>query len=454
MHADLASCIAAHASRGPRYTSYPPATEFGPLSVDRITREVAAIRTSSLPISLYAHIPFCRSLCAYCGCNVIPTRDASRADAYLDYLVTELALVARGEMTAPVVEIALGGGSPNFLSPTQLQTLVTAMDRLFTVHPDARRSIELDPRSTTAAQTETLGALRFTSISLGVQDFAAPVQDAIRRHQTVPQTKWLVDRARDVGMTDINIDMVYGLPLQTESSFAATVDAVIELAPDRVALFGYAHLPDKLPHQRIVERAGRVLDAYERATLLVRAIARFEAAGYVHIGLDHFARADSTLAAAARQHRITRTFQGYVERRADTILGVGVSAISSTPQAYWQNHGDLAHWQADIAATRLPVARGYALDADDCARREVISRLMCDGEVDLSALGETHGIDAEMYFARELRDLGELDGLASWDGDLHRIETSSLGKLLVRNVCMVFDRYLRDRGPARFSPTI
>ncbi len=449
-----AACLAEHASRGPRYTSYPPATEFGPIDAEQVRRELATVMASPNPISLYMHIPFCRSLCAYCGCNVIPTRDESRGDRYVDQLLTEMALVARGHVTAPVSEIALGGGSPNFLPPRLLRKLIEATERYFPVTPDARRSIELDPRTTTTAQLEILGDLHFNSLSIGVQDFAERVQDAIRRHQSVVQTKWLVDRARVEGFDDINIDMVYGLPRQTPESFALTLDTVIDLAPDRVALFGYAHLPDKLPHQRIVERAGRILDTYERATLFLLGVEKFERAGYVQIGLDHFARADSKLALAAREKRLTRTFQGYVEKRAESIIGFGTSAISCTPHMYWQNHGTLAAWEKDIGAQQLPIHRGCILDVDDRARRSLISTLMCTGEVDFAALGVEQGIDAETYFAPEIEALGSHADLATFDRDRLRIRTTEMGKLLVRNVCMLFDRYYVGEKTQRFSSTI
>ena len=249
--------------------------------------------------------------------------------------------------------------------------------------------------------------------------------------------------------------MVYGLPRQTEATFGETLDAVIGLAPDRVALFSYAHLPDKLPHQRLVERAGRVLDSYERATLLLLAIERFTKAGYVHLGLDHFARPGSRLARAAAEHRMTRTFQGYVEKLADAIIGLGVSAISSSRRMYWQNSANLLTWEDAITARRLPVQRGLVLDRDDRVRRTLITKLMCDGTADLAELGTECGVDTDHYFAKELEELGHMSDLAAYDPVTRTITTTAIGKLLVRNVCMVFDPYLREQadGP-RFSSTI
>ena len=449
-----AQTLAELATRGPRYTSYPPATELGPIDAPAIERELEAVCADG-PASLYLHVPFCQSLCWYCGCNVIPTRDSSRGDQYIDTLATEMALLAsRLGPGFPITEVALGGGSPNFLSPAGLRKLVTLLDRSFSIAPDARMSIELDPRTTSAVQIALLPQLGFRALSCGVQDFALPVQDAIHRHQSRAQTRWLIDQARLQGFTDINLDIVYGLPHQTEHSFAATLDSVIELQPDRIALFGYAHLPSKLPHQKLVERAGRVLDSYERATLLLFAIEKLTGAGYLHLGLDHFARPGSPLARAAAEHRLARTFQGYVEHRAETILGLGVSAISSTRRMFWQNHSDLAPWEQAIAECRLPVARGLVLDRDDQLRRALIERLMCDGRIDFAALEAEFAIIAPLYFAAELAQLAGAPELASYDAETNAIETTPLGRLLVRNVCMMFDRYAQPAAAQRFSTTI
>ena len=445
--------LAELSSRGPRYTSYPPATEFAPLTQDQVRDELGMVRADGTPISVYVHVPFCRSLCWYCGCNVIPSRDTSRGEHYVDVLATEIALAA--EVLGPgfpVGEVALGGGSPNFLTPRSLRTLMTAIGKYFTLQPGARCSVELDPRDTTTTQLEAFAGAGFRSMSVGVQDFSTAVQDAIHRHQTFVQTAWLIDHARAVGFTDINTDIVYGLPRQNEESFLRTIDNIIALGPDRIALFGYAHLPDRLPHQRLVERAGRILDRYERATLLLLAIDRLRAAGYIHLGLDHFAKPGSSLAKAAEEHRMTRTFQGYVERKADSLVGFGVTAISTTPRMYWQNKGDLAEWEEEIAAARLPVERGTVLDSDDRIRRVVIERLMCDGEVELASIGTRFGIDPARYFERELADVRAQPELAELDPSSLAIRTTAMGKLLVRNVCMLFDRY--HRGGERFSSTI
>jgi oxygen-independent coproporphyrinogen-3 oxidase len=365
-----------------------------------------------------------------------------------------MAVIGRHLGAAPVTEIAIGGGSPNFLAPDALRTLSSTVDRYFAVAADARRSIELDPRATTVDQIDAVAALGFRSLSLGVQDFSTSVQDAIRRHQTVAETRRLVACARAAGFDDVNIDIVYGLPRQTEVSFARTLEQVISLQPDRVALFGYAHLPSRHPQQHLVERAGRVLDRYERAALLLLALETFEAAGYVHLGLDHFARPGSSLARAAAEHRMIRTFQGFVEQRADAIVGIGASAISSTGRAHWQNHFDLATWERAISTPALPVDRGFELSDDDRTRAAVIDRLMCEGEVDLGWIARTHRVDPEACFAEELAALGEIADLATYDRDERVVRTTPLGRLLVRNVCMVFDRYHRSSDGPRHSYTV
>jgi oxygen-independent coproporphyrinogen-3 oxidase len=445
--------LARLALTGPRYTSYPPATEFADTVGPReAAAELRRLGETGAALSLYAHLPFCRSLCWYCGCNVVATRDRSRGSAYVDTLLTELAMVQRAVGGRPrVTEIALGGGSPNFLYAADLTRLVAAIDRDFAVSADARRSIELDPRDTTVDQLDALAAAGFRSLSIGVQDFAPEVQVAIHRMQSVESTRALVDDARQRGFTDLNLDIVYGLPGQTPASFAATLDAVIAMSPDRIALFGYAHLPDRRPHQLLVVRDTRLPDLHERAALLLAAVDQLTAAGYVHVGLDHFARPGSAFAIAAREHRLDRTFQGYVERRADAVIGVGATAISTSDHLYWQN-AELAGWNRALAAGELPVARGVALDDEDRVRRRAITRLMCDGELDLADLEPELGAAATDHFARELTELSRLPALCDVDGPV--IRATRLGQLLVRNLCLPFDRYLPARRGASFSSTI
>jgi oxygen-independent coproporphyrinogen-3 oxidase len=445
--------LARLALTGPRYTSYPPATEFSDaVGAADAGAELRRLGATDAALSLYAHLPFCRSLCWYCGCNVVATRDRSRGTSYVDTLLTELATVAGAlGRRARVTEIALGGGSPNFLLPADLARLVAGMERHFAVAADARRSVELDPRDTTLDQLDVLAEAGFASLSIGVQDFAEEVQAAIHRTQSVAATRALVEEARRRGFADLNLDIVYGLPGQTPESFAATLDAVISMAPDRIALFGYAHLPDRRPHQLLVVRQSRLPDLRERAVLLLAAVDQLTAAGYVHVGLDHFARPGSAFAAAAQGRRLDRTFQGYVERRADAVIGVGATAISTSDHLFWQN-AELEAWTTAVTAGALPVARGVVLGDDDRVRRQAITRLMCDGEIDLAELEPALGEAATDHFARELVELSRLPALCAVDGPV--VKATRLGQLLVRNLCLPFDRYLPQRRGASFSSTI
>lgn len=453
MDLDLAERVAARAITGPRYTSYPPATRFGELEPAQVERALAQVGERGAPISLYVHLPFCRELCWYCGCNVVVSRDRRRAAPYVDTLATEAVLLARALGTPPpVAELCLGGGSPNFLEPADLQRLLAALERYLPLTADARRSVELDPRDASVAQLDVLRDHGFRSLSVGVQDFHPAVQDVIHRHQSFEQTAGLLRAARARGWNDLNVDMVYGLPRQTMETFESTLDRVIELAPDRIALFGYAHLPDRRPHQLLVTRLHRLPDLYERATLLIAANRRLHAAGYLAIGLDHFARPSSELARAAAERRLSRNFQGYVARRADVTLGLGTTAISTTDELIWQND-ELPQWQRAIDARRLAPARGAPLIYEDRLRRDVIMELMCNGDLDYRALGARFHLDFSSHFARELATLQGMPELVELDRQRGTLRTTEMGRLLVRNVAMVFDRYAAG-APLPFSSTI
>ena len=436
--------LARNAQPGPRYTSYPPATQFrADFGEGDAYARLAAL--SDEPLSLYAHIPFCSQLCWYCGCNVIATRDRGRGADYVDVLVRELALVtAAVGHRLRVAELALGGGSPNFLEPRDLMRLVDAIRNRCTVVDGAELGLELDPRDTSPAHVEAVAALGFTRISVGVQDFDADVQRAIHRHQTVAQTRAVVERARACGVTSVNVDLVYGLPAQSVASLGRTLAEVIALAPDRVAVFGYAHLPLLRPHQRLVDRAHPVPGLLERAELLRSVLERLDDAGYVRVGLDHFARPSDPLVEAMRGGRLGRNFQGYVVQRTSTLLGLGASAISDTGGAYWQNAVDLEPWSDAIRGGRLPVARGVALDDDDRLRRTVIMRLMCEGRVRFDEHAPATAPFAT-YFARELAELEAQHGaLAVVDRAGETVTATPLGHHLIRNVARVFDRYARE----------
>ena len=449
---------------GPRYTSYPPATEMSP-AFDAEHARSALAELSGTPasrLSLYCHVPFCTSLCWYCGCNVQVSRDRDRGTAYVDTLIHELGLVADalGDARA-LTEVALGGGSPSFLYPRDLARLVGAIFGRFELTDDHELGIELDPRDASDEQLHALVHLGFSRISLGVQDFAPDVQQAIHRIQSVAQTRHLIETARRLGISTVNIDLVYGLPRQTPDSFATTLREVFALRPDRVALFGYAHLPHLRPHQRLVERSGPLPDASERAALFCAAVSAFEQAGYQRVGMDHFALPDDALARAARDGQLARNFQGYVVRRATAIVGTGVTGISSTERGVWQGHANLDTWREAVERGELPVARGVALDADDRLRGFVIERLMCDGELAFADVEARFSARFEAYFDRELEELASpaLAPLVQVDRVARRIDTTATGRDLIRNVCMVFDRYLRRPRPSadappRFSPTI
>jgi oxygen-independent coproporphyrinogen-3 oxidase len=455
--------LARHVKAGPRYTSYPPATEFRQdfdpelawAELERLGR-----RELDRPISLYCHIPFCSSLCWYCGCNVTVSRDRRKARPYVEALRAELELVvdAVGHGRA-LSELALGGGSPNFLPARDLVALTATIDGLFDVLPEAELGIELDPRDTTDDQIDVLADYGYNRLSVGVQDFDPAVQEAIHRQQSLDQTARLVWRARGRGFGTVNVDLVYGLPCQTTETLASTLDAVVSLWPQRIALFGYAHLPHLRRHQRLVERAGPVPDSERRAALVAVALERLAAAGYVRIGIDHFARPNDALARAARSGRLDRNFQGYVVRRADCLIACGATGITDSGCAYWQNLGDVDRWAEAVRAGRLPVARGVRLDEDDRLRRHVIMRLMCDGAVRFADAEERFSVHFADRFVAELDRLGtpEHADLVVVDRDAGELRATALGRNLIRNVCMVFDRYqpsARDAATPRFSPTL
>lgn len=446
--------IADRAQAGPRYTSYPPATQFrGDFGGADATRELAAIPAGD-PISLYAHIPFCSQLCWYCGCNVTATRDRSRGTSYVDTLIRELALVA-GALGAdrPLAEVSFGGGSPNFLETHDLVRLVGTILRHFRLLPQAELGIELDPRDTRPEQIDACAEIGFTRLSVGVQDFDPEVQQAIHRHQSIEQTHAVVERARASGFRSVNVDLVYGLPGQTVDSLGRTMDKVIALAPDRLAVFGYAHMPHLRPHQKLVERDFPVPGLLTRVELLRVVMDRLADAGYVRIGLDHFARPHDPLAEAARDGLLGRNFQGYVIQRAQHLIGIGASAISDSGAAYWQNHVDVLDWARAVDAGELPVARGVRLDRDDELRRFVINRLMCEGRLDFAEVEARHHIQFTDAFAPELARLehSHLD-LVQVDRRRGTLAATPLGHHLIRNLCVVFDRYAREGAGG--SPTI
>ena len=446
---------------GPRYTSYPAAPNFSVAFDERALREAARESNGDpipRPLSLYVHVPFCTSPCFYCGCNRVITRDKSRAGPYLASLYREIDLAAgMFDRDREVVQLHFGGGTPNFLSSDELREVVETLRRHFPFTESSERdlSIELDPRTIDAAGVRELAAIGFNRASLGVQDFDPAVQAAVNRIQSVEQTIEVIDACREHGMRSVNVDLIYGLPKQSLEGFATTLDTVIATRPDRLAVYGYAHLPRLFVAQRRIASAS--LPTPEgKLGLLMLAIDKLTAAGYVYIGMDHFALPSDELAVAREAGTLHRNFMGYTTHAETDLVGFGVSAISHIGPTFSQNARDLAAWQAAIGDGRLPVCRGMRMSGDDVVRADVIQRLMCDGEVCASEIERRHGIDFGAYFHEALaamRPMAE-DGLVRVDAD--RITVSSQGRLLLRNIAMCFDAYL-DRPatvPVQFSRAI
>ncbi|MBB1060816.1 oxygen-independent coproporphyrinogen III oxidase [Marilutibacter spongiae] len=447
---------------GPRYTSYPTAPQFHTGFGERELREVAAASNGDpIPrrLSLYVHVPFCESPCFYCGCNRIITRDKARGDAYLARLYREIALAAPlFDRDREVIQLHFGGGTPNFLSPAQLGEVVDTLRGHFRFSDAADRdiSIELDPRFVDADDITALGSIGFNRASFGVQDFDPDVQRAVNRIQSVEQTRTVVDACRAGGFRSVNVDLIYGLPNQNPAGFARTLDIVADMRPDRVAVYGYAHMPHLFKPQKQLD-ASLLPSPDMRLALLQLAIERLTAAGCLYIGMDHFALPDDELALAQARGSLHRNFMGYTTHAESDLLGLGVSAISHIGDSFSQNPRDLPSWQAALDEGRLPVFRGMRMDADDVLRADLIQALMCSAEIPVRALERRHAVVFADYFAEALARLRPLadDGLVRIESD--RIVASSRGRLLLRNIAMCFDRYLAptaEPSAPRFSRAI
>jgi oxygen-independent coproporphyrinogen-3 oxidase len=445
---------------GPRYTSYPTADRFHQqFGYHDYLAAVAARRMtrSSAPLSLYVHIPFCASICYYCACNKVVTQNVDKAAVYLGYLKREITMQAAlfGGMHR-VDQLHLGGGTPTYLSDAQMADLMAHLHRHFQFAPDAagEYSIEVDPRTVTVERIASLRRQGFNRLSLGVQDYDDAVQRAVNRVQPEAQTQAIIDAARANGYRSVNIDLIYGLPKQTMETMAQTLDKVVRADPDRIALYHYAHMPHLFKPQRMITEAD-MPGADARLAMLDLGIARLTAAGYVYIGMDHFAKPDDELAVAQRQGRLHRNFQGYSTHADADIVAFGVSAIGAVGATYSQNAKHLAAYYAGIDGNVLPIERGIRLSIDDVLRRALIGRLMCHFELSVPAFEQAHRIVFADYFAAELdalRDL-EADGLVTLAPA--SITVTPKGRLLIRNVCMVFDRYLAAPVTApRFSATV
>ena len=442
---------------GPRYTSYPTADRFveafGEADyLNALEQRHIGSAQGAKPLSLYVHLPFCESLCYYCACNKIITKHHNRTGPYLRYLSREVDLhVQRLGGQQAVSQLHLGGGTPTFLSDDELGELMGMLRRNFSFVDGGEYSIEIDPRTIDPTRLSTLKALGFNRLSFGVQDFDPLVQKAVHRVQPASQVFALVAAAREMGFDSINVDLIYGLPKQTPESFDRTLAQVAELRPDRIALYGYAHLPERFKSQRRIN-TGELPQAGAKVAMLARSLAAFERAGYVYIGMDHFALPDDALAVAKRQGRLHRNFQGYSTQPDADLIGLGVSAIGKVGAAYSQNAKDLIEYQDRLDHGHLPVVRGLAVSRDDLARRAVIMALMCQGRVQFESIELSHLIDFKRYFASELQRLAVMqdDGLVTVsDG---AIEVTAMGWFFVRGVAMVFDKYLQAaQTRARFS---
>lgn len=444
---------------GPRYTSYPTAPHFteyfGALALEQCIQ-----RSNEDPIphrlSLYVHVPFCESPCFYCGCNRVITRDRSRGDAYVQRVLVEAGrIAARIDHDREVVQLHFGGGTPTFLEPDRIAGLIKALGSEFPLSTADSRdfSIEIDPRTIDPEGLARIAAAGLNRVSLGVQDFDPTVQETINRIQGLKETEALVQAARRAGMRSVNIDLVYGLPDQSLERFGDTMETVIALKPDRLAVYGYAHMPQMFKAQRRFN-ADQLPSGPQRLALLQLAIERLTAAGYRYIGMDHFARPDDELSLAQDRHALHRNFMGYSTHADCDLIGLGVSAISQIDDSYSQNPRDLADYESRLANGGLPTWRGLRMSDDDRIRADVIQQTMCHGEVDFDRFATRHHVEFLPYFARDLARLAPLieDELIVL-GDRY-LRATPRGRLLLRNIAACFDRYLHEDDPSRFSRTV
>jgi oxygen-independent coproporphyrinogen III oxidase len=441
---------------GPRYTSYPTALELHEgFSEAHYRQHIAQSNAKSGPLSLYFHIPFCDTVCFYCACNKIVTRNRQHAEPYLANLIKEIAL--QGELfdyKRVVNQLHWGGGTPTFLNYEQMLALMTATRRHFCLKTDdsGEYSIEVDPRETNNHTIQQLRELGFNRISLGVQDFDHAVQKAVNRLQSETQTFAVLKAARSEGFRSINVDLIYGLPQQTAASFGVTIDKLLEVAPDRFSVFNYAHLPERFKTQRQINEAD-LPSADTKLAILQMAGEKLTGAGYVYIGMDHFAKPDDELAVAQREGYLYRNFQGYSTHSDCDLVGLGITSIGRVGGAYIQNVKTLEEYEKRLSRKQLPVFKGVELNEDDLIRRDVITQLICHFQLNFNRIEQSHGIVFKDHFADELTALEAMqsDGLLTMNSE--RIEVKPAGRLLIRNICMVFDKYLSQKQQ-KFSKLI
>ena len=442
---------------GPRYTSYPTADRFveayGEAQyLQALQERQLSPRSASSPLSLYVHIPFCESLCYYCACNKIITGNYKKAEGYLALLTKEVDLLLPHIGQAQTVsQVHLGGGTPTFFKDQELTALVRMLQSAFHWQPGGEFAVEVDPRTVDESRLETLWSLGFNRLSLGVQDFEPQVQQAVNRVQTLDSIARLMQASKSIGFGSINLDLIYGLPLQTLQSWQRTLQSVLALKPDRLAMYGYAHLPARFKPQRHIPLE-TLPSAQVKTGMLALALQSLQDAGYVYIGMDHFALPNDSLSVAKRQGRLHRNFQGYSTRPDGDLIGLGVSAIGSMGASYVQNARSMDEYTDMLEHGRLPVIKGLSLTRDDLARRSIIMALMCQGRVELADIEESHLLDFATYFAKELSQLAEFveQGMVKLDAEV--IEVTPTGWYLVRAIAMVFDKYAQADGQrAHFS---
>jgi oxygen-independent coproporphyrinogen-3 oxidase len=441
---------------GPRYTSYPTADRFhAGFTAAQYVDALASRGASAQPLSLYVHLPFCNTICYYCACNKIITANRGRSAKYVRYLGHEVDIASsllEGERS--VQQLHWGGGTPTFLAHEEMAALMKSLRGAFAFGADTEASIEVDPRKVEVGTISFLHELGFIRISIGIQDFDPAVQKAVNRIQSEEETRRVIDAARANGFRSVNADLIYGLPRQTVAGFATTLDKVLELAPDRIALYGYAHVPHLFKAQRQIV-AHELPGADTKLAIMQAAIERLTREGYLYIGMDHFARPDDELAVALREGKLHRNFQGYSTRPDCDLVAFGISAIGKVGSHYVQNVKTLDKYYEALDERRLPVMRGVTLTADDLLRRDVIQKLMCEFRLDFDALGRKHGIRFADTFAPELGSLDAMvaDGLVALSDDA--LDVTPRGRMIVRNIAMVFDRYLREaRERAGYSRVI
>lgn len=437
---------------GPRYTSYPTAVQF-----EEDFHQGACIHTESASegdVSLYVHIPFCQDICFYCGCNKVVTRKPGVAETYLGYLRKEIQMVsAHYNSGRTVTQLHWGGGTPTYLDPAQTARLYNDLaDGFNLTEQDSREySIEIDPRTVDGSGLRLLKELGFNRLSMGIQDFDPVVQRAVNREQSVEMVTELMDSARGLGFSSISYDLIYGLPYQVISSMEKTLDHVLALSPDRISCYSYAHLPELFKSQRSIDRLS-VPSADKRLKLFEYIVGRLEDNGYIYIGMDHFVKPEDDLAIAREQGRLQRNFQGYSTLKADDLVGLGVSAISSSRSYYVQNVRELDEYYQRLDKHYWPIQRGITLTGEDLLRRAVIMALICDMRLDFAAIESQFEIDFKTHFSDELNRLQPMVQESLVELNEHAIQVTPLGRLLVRNICMVFDQYLA--GGKHFSKTI